>query len=150
MKAAARACALLLMTGMAGAARADGEIDGLIRNAAADRSHVPALMRQLVLQRVYVIGTLDRQRVTGLHVQDFIRNGRSFIPVFSDEAHFNAETQGSGFEARGVAIDANLFASILRGDELLVLNPGSPTPVDLDAKDFKALIDSDRLPKGGI
>ena len=150
MSAAARAWALLVLVGAAGAARAESGIEGLIRSAAADRQHVPALMRELVSQRVYVIGTLDRQRVTGLHVQDFMRNGRSFIPVFSDETHFTDETRGSGFEGRGVAIDGNLFASILRGDELIVVNPGSPTPVDLDAKDLKAFVDPGRLPKGGI
>ena len=142
--------ALLVLGGLDRAAQAGEDIEVLIRNAAADRQHVPALMRQLLSQPVYIIARLDSPRAIGMRIQDFMREGRSFIPVFSDEAHFQVETRGSGFEGQGVAMDADLFASILRGDELLVLNPGSSTPVDLDAQDLKAFVDRARLPKGGI
>jgi hypothetical protein len=141
---------LLILFCVVGAAEAENGMEGLIRDAVADRQYIPALMRQLVSQRVYIIASLEAPRGTGIHIQDFIRNGRSFIPVFSDETHFRAETRGSGFEARGISIDGNLLASILKGDELISLNPGSSTPVDLNAKDLKAFVDHGRLPKGGI
>jgi hypothetical protein len=67
-------------------------------------------------------GSPDGHEIT---LQDFVADGRSFIPIFSDEARFKAEAVGSGFENQGVVIDTALLASILTGEETLVLNPGS-------------------------
>jgi len=122
-------------------------MDTLIQEAATDRQRVPALMKQLLSQHVYIIASWDNPQSKSLRIQDFVRNGRPFIPVFSDEAHFKAETKGSGFESKGISIDGNLFASLLKGDELIVLNPGSRTPVELSAEKMKMLVVPDRLPR---
>lgn len=74
---------------------------------------------------VMVIARWEGPESRAITLQDFVANGHSFIPIFSDEAHFKAETVGSGFERQGVAIKRQLLASLLRGDEVLVLNPGS-------------------------
>ena len=44
-------------------------------------------------------------------------------------------------------MDTHLFAASLRGDERLVLNPGSATPVEMPASELKSLVDPERLPK---
>ena len=57
------------------------------------------------------------------------------------------KTLGSAFDGKGVSIDANMLASLLKGDETLVLNPGSKSPLDIQARELKALMDAERLPK---
>jgi hypothetical protein len=39
--------------------------------------------------------------------------------------------QGSGFENAGLAINRDLLVAVLHGDELLVLDPGGPSPMKL-------------------
>lgn len=121
--------------------------DALINAAAKSPSKQPELLQTMIKGHVVIIATWTSGAAKKISIQDFVRNGQSFIPVFSDQQHFKDETRGSGFEGKGVSIDANLFATLLKGDELLVLNPGSKSPVDIQAKALKALIDTTRLPK---
>ena len=72
-----------------------------------------------------VIGALGESESSALKLQDFVADGERFIPVFSDKAHFAAEAKGTGYEDQGIEIDRKLLASILKGDEVLVLNPGT-------------------------
>lgn len=72
-----------------------------------------------------IIARWDKETDRQITIQDFVQNGESFIPVFSDEAHFDAETMGSGYESEGVLIKRSLLKEILEGRELLILNPGS-------------------------
>lgn len=119
----------------------------LIAAAAKSAEKKAELLRALVKGHVVIIASWTSGASKTLQVQDFMRNGKSFIPVFSDQQHFNVETKGSGFEGKGVSIDANMMASLLKGHETLVLNPGSKTPLDIQARELKALVDAARLPK---
>lgn len=85
---------------------------------------------------IIVIGSWENNESRSLRLQDFVTEGRSFIPIFSDETTFNHQVRGSGFEDNGIAIDRNLLSSILRGDELLILNPGGPDPLKLTKADL--------------
>lgn len=105
------------------------------------------LLRELVKGHVVIIATWTSGASKTLNVQDFMRNGKSFIPIFSDQQHFKSETKGSGYEQKGVSIDANMMASLLKGHETLVLNPGSKSPLDIPAKELKALVNAAKLPK---
>jgi hypothetical protein len=87
-------------------------------------------------KRVVVIGRWSDPSSHTLELQDFVRNGETFIPLFSDEDHFDRETMGSGFESEGISIDTDFFVSLLRGDELLILNPGSTSPTRLRKSDL--------------
>ena len=120
--------------------------DALINAAAKSSSKQPELLQTMIKGHVVIIATWTSGASKKINIQDFVRKGQSFIPVFSDQQHFKDETRGSGFEGKGVSIDANLFASLLRGDELLVFNPGSKSPVDIQARALKALIEPARLP----
>jgi hypothetical protein len=111
-------------------------LDAQIRKAHADRADVPALCRMLMGGHVVVIASWTDPDSRSIRLQDFVLDGRSFVPIFSDDAHFRRECAGSGFEDRGVSMDANLLASIIGDDLLLILNPASPTPVELRRADL--------------
>lgn len=121
--------------------------DSLINAAAKSSSKKTELLQVLVKGHVIIIATWTSGASKKINIQDFMRNGKSFIPVFSDQQHFKDETRGSGFGEKGVSIDANMLASLLKGDETLVLNPGSKSPLDIQARELKALMDAGRLPK---
>lgn len=113
-----------------GAAQAQS-IDNLVAAAAKSPSAKPALLKELMKGHVYIIATWKSKEAKDINIQDFKRNGKSFIPIFQDKQHFDSEIKGSGFEKKGVSIDANMLASIMKGSETLVLNPGSKTPIDM-------------------
>lgn len=121
--------------------------DSLIVAAAKSSSKKAELLQALVKGHVVIIATWTSGASKKINIQDFMRNGKSFIPIFSDQQHFKDETRGSGHEGKGVSIDGNMLASLFKGDETLVLNPGSKSPLDIQAKELKALMDASRLPK---
>lgn len=87
-------------------------------------------------EQVIVIGRWKDARSHQITLQNFVADGASFIPIFSDEATFGQQTRGSGFETSGIAVDRAFLQSILAGDEVLVLNPGGPAPVTLGVADL--------------
>ena len=107
-----------------------------ITKAHADRNEVPALCRMLAKDHLFIMASWTDPNSHKITVHDFIKNARSFIRIFSDRAHFITESKGSGFENKVVSIDFNLFVSMLRGDELLILNPGRQSPVELRKADL--------------
>lgn len=94
------------------------------------------LCEELKRGHVVIIARLSDPKSNRIVIQDFKQGGESFIPLFSDEAHFLTETKGSGFEHEGVSINCDLLLSMLKGDELLILNPGSSNPLKLRKSDF--------------
>jgi hypothetical protein len=92
--------------------------------------------RDLMAGSVVVLGRWKDVADNQLVLQDFVRDGESFIPIFSDDEHFREETRGSQFEKMGLAIQCELFLAMLRGDEVLILNPGSTAPLRLRKADF--------------
>ena len=120
-------------------------MDSMIAAAYSNPDKRPQLLGALMDDGIYVIASWKSPDSKQITIQDFVRDGQSFIPVFSDEDHFKTEITGSGFEEKGVWINAQLFASMLHGTELLVLNPGSKTPIDMRANELKKLVDPARL-----
>lgn len=93
--------------------------------------------------QIIVIGEWDDPASRTLRLQNFIANGESFIPIFSNEAAFDRQVKGSGFEDDGLAIDRDILLSILRDDELLILNPGDPDAVKMTKADLASSSDRD-------
>ena len=137
---------LLTLTIATGVAQSQ-PTDALIATVASKPARKPELLRELMKGHVVIIATWKSKDAKDISIQDFMRNGKSFIPLFSDKQHFESETKDSGFEKKGVSIDANMLASILKGTETLVLNPGSKTPIDIQASELKRLVNAERLPK---
>ena len=77
-------------------------------------------------RRVTIIGELGDDRSSDITIQDFVIEGETVIPVFSSASAFSTQTEGSPYAGKGIEIDLALLQNILRGDEILMLDPGSP------------------------
>ena len=106
------------------------------------------LLRELMRGMVVIIATWESPESTSFTIQDFIRDGMPFIPLFSSPAELEEQLKGTGFEKHGVTMETNFLASTLKGDETLVLNAGGPSPIEIHASELKKLIDPSRLPSG--
>ena len=58
-----------------------------------------------------------------INIQDYVENGKSFIPIFSSIEKFNESTQGN-VNNQKIEIDGIFLLSIMNGTETLKLNPG--------------------------
>ena len=87
--------------------------------------------RSALPEEVVIIARWQDEHSSDITIQDFVAEGRSFIPVFTDEMNFDSQIKGSGFEDQGVLIRTDVFLSILRGGELLIVNPGGKNPLSI-------------------
>ena len=58
-----------------------------------------------------------------INIQDYVENGKSFIPIFSSIEKFDESTQGN-VNNQKIEIDGIFLLSIMNGTETLKLNPG--------------------------
>lgn len=58
-----------------------------------------------------------------LDLQDFIENGKSFIPVFTSMEKYMESTKGVDLGKSQIEIDGMFLLSILKGNEILKINP---------------------------
>ena len=75
---------------------------------------------------------------TVLAALPFYQNERSFIPVFSGQHIFDEEAFGTGFEGKAIPVEGHRFASLLKGDEIVILNPGHRPAIEFQASELKA------------
>ena len=95
-------------------------------------------------KKVVIIGRLGPPNSRDITIQDFVINGEKVLPVFTDLASFKQQTAGSGFEDRAIEIDSNLLMSILRGDEVFMLNPGGTKPRRLSVPELRSYLSEAR------
>lgn len=93
--------------------------------------------KRLAGGHVIVIGPWEAVKEGRLTLQHFQFEGGSFIPIFSSEEDFRIQIKGSEFAASGLSVDCQLLLSVLHGDEILILDPGSASPVRLSKSDFE-------------
>jgi hypothetical protein len=67
-----------------------------------------------------------------INIQNYVQNGKSFIPVFTSKEKFQESTQGQ-IKNQKIEIDGIFLLSILHGNETLRINPGLIDEVDFDA-----------------
>jgi hypothetical protein len=111
-------------------------IIALVSTVRQDPSQKPVLARALMTGRLFMIP--DPHSKT-LAVLPFYQNERSFIPVFSDQQTFDKEAYGTGFAGTAIAVDAARFASLLKGDEIVILNPGDHPAIEFRASELTAV-----------
>lgn len=85
---------------------------------------------------VVVIGEIGNDLSHKLFLQDFVSEDGNFVPIFSDVGRFLEQTTGTGLERRGLIIRKDLLAEVLRGDEILILDPGSDNPQRITKADL--------------
>jgi hypothetical protein len=83
-----------------------------------------------------------------LRLQDYVRDGKSFIPVFASAEAFRASTGGANLGRETWEVDRRLFASILGGNETLVFNPGLDSELSFSGQDFRQAFPEPFDPKG--
>jgi hypothetical protein len=108
--------------------------------AHADRNEVPELCRLLLCGSVIIVGSWVDAEGTQILIQDFRVEGQAFIPFFSDDGQFWSQLGSTPYVNKGLCIECQSFVTLLRGDEWLVLNPGSPAPVALARADFEPFL----------
>jgi len=113
----------------------------LVETVRQDPTARPQLARALMDRKVLIVPDPHAKTVVPLKID---QNERSFIPVFSDAATFAQEAYGTGFENKAVVVDACYFASVLNGDETVILNPGHRPAIEFRASELKALVDPRR------
>lgn len=58
-----------------------------------------------------------------INIQDYIENGKSFIPVFTSKDKFTESTQGVDIGKPKIEIDGIFLLSLMKGSETLRINP---------------------------
>lgn len=112
-------------------------IVSLVAATRQDPSKKSELAKVLMSGPVFVIPDPKAQTLALLF---FDQPERSFIPVFSSRRIFDQEAYGTGFEGKAVSIEAARFASVLNGDELVILNPGHRPAIEFSARELKAAL----------
>lgn len=78
----------------------------------------------IFLGKLVIILSEDLQNESHtISIQDYVENGKSFIPIFSSIERFNESTKGMVSNPK-IEIDGIFLLSILKGNEVLRLNPG--------------------------
>lgn len=86
---------------------------------------------------VVVIAAWSDPQSREIRLQDVVIAGENVIPIFSSEEEFRDQAKGSAFEAQGLVLPRETLYSLLRGDEILLLNPGCSHPVRLRKADLQ-------------
>jgi hypothetical protein len=97
---------------------------------------LPKMSSEIFRQNVIVILSerLD-EKSSRIHIQDYIRDGKSFIPVFTSMEKFNESTQNQ-VRNQVIEIKGLLLLSILNGNETLRVNPGLKDETDFNAREL--------------
>ena len=78
-----------------------------------------------------------------LDIQDFIENGKSFIPVFTSSEKLTESTQGAELPLPKYQIDGLFLLSIMTGNETLRVNPTLSDEAFFKASDLKKYFKAD-------
>jgi SseB protein N-terminal domain len=73
-----------------------------------------------------------------LTLQDYHRDGRSFIPIFRSKESFQQSTRG-GLNKPIYQIDRRLFISMLHGADTVILDVGLPDEIISGAEELKRI-----------
>ncbi|MDX2191260.1 MAG: hypothetical protein SFY32_15515 [Bacteroidota bacterium] len=68
-----------------------------------------------------------------INIQDYVENGKSYIPVFTSIDKFNESTKGINLGKGKIEIDGIFLLLLINGNETLRINPGLT-----DEQSFKA------------
>ena len=109
-----------------------------------------ALIRKGVPPAIVVVLAQEADpKSKSLTLQDYHRDGRSFIPIFRSKESFQQSTRGSVSKPI-YQIDRRLFISMLHGAETVILDAGLPGEIVTNGEELKRIFpepfDKSRLP----
>jgi hypothetical protein len=93
---------------------------------------------------VIIFSHMPAPEDTVLGIQDYVRDGESFIPIFDSADALRSAGGSDGKPA--FEIDRALFVSVLKGTETLILNPSLPSELRFHASDLQRAFPSSRPP----
>lgn len=110
-----------------------------------------ARLDALVAGHVTVVASWSGPDATVITLHDFVRDGVTFVPVFSSADEGRRQLRGSGFEDRVVGIDARMLAAMLAPEQVVVLDAAGADPLTLTGADVRAAVArSGRPPLDGV
>jgi hypothetical protein len=106
----------------------------------ADFDTKATLLKSLVGDFVTIILTEPPDpNNNGINVQDFIRDGLTYIPFFSSMDALKESTKGIDFGKPQYQIDKRLFTEMLYPEQLFVFNPDLPSETVLTGEEIKKI-----------
>jgi SseB protein N-terminal domain len=98
-----------------------------------------ALIRKGVPPEIVVVLAQEPDpKSNSLTLQDYHRDGRSFIPIFRSKESFQQSTRG-GVNKSIYQIDRRLFISMLHGAETVILDFGLPDEIVTSGEELKRI-----------
>jgi hypothetical protein len=96
--------------------------------------------KQLIGEKVVVILANEPDKNSYvISVQDYILDGKSTIPFYSSKSAFDESTQGVDLGKPIIAIDRRLFISIIRPEEIFILNVGLKSEMTFTGDELKKI-----------
>jgi hypothetical protein len=110
--------------------------DSIQQNESGIKLTKSAMHEDLFKKNVIIIlsEALD-EKSNKINVQDYIQNGKSYVPVFTSIEKFNESTL-SHVKNQKVEIKGMFLLSLLHGNETLRINPGLNDEVNLQASEL--------------
>ena len=119
------------------------------KKASSNEKSVRVLLDGVFQKKLSVILVNEPDSNTSsIHLQDYVVDGASFIPVFTSKKDFTASTGGMDIGKPVMEINGLVLLALLNGNESLKINPSLPTEQNFNASDltqvYKTEIDSIR------
>jgi len=124
------------------------EIGQLLRDYAAKTISRRELLKQLVSGRVVIIASYSDAKDPAFNIQDYIYQGKSYIPLFSDTSTASRLLTGAKFNSGMgyINIKANYLVTMFAGPEWLIINAGDDLMVEMYAHELKPFLSSTLTP----
>jgi hypothetical protein len=99
-----------------------------------------AELRKILGEEVVVIAWRDGPTGSPIRIQDFYRDGQSYIPVFTSIEEARDEMEGLPDADRLVAIRTDVLLSLLDEGQALVFNPQDGFDLKLTVTEVRQLV----------
>ena len=74
-----------------------------------------------------------------LNIQDYVRNGKNYMPFFSSKSAFDESTRGLRLDNPIYEIDRRLFVEVIHPQDTWVLNLGLESEMTFTGEELKQL-----------
>jgi hypothetical protein len=98
---------------------------------------VPQLRERLPEMPLIVLGREPDSNQDVLDVQDYVINGENVIPIFSSNAALKQSLGGADLGRPVYAISRSLLGQLLKGREVLLLDPTLPSQTRFTAAEYR-------------